>query len=577
MIYQGSLSAYIKRRTLAEPGAVLLWAMLFVAALAIVPPVLFLLKESFIVQRFGSPPRLALENFVRVLRLSGWSLWRVTLVYAAGSSSIAIFLGVSSAWLIVRTNACFRQITIASAYLSLAVPVIIKGVGWILLLGPNTGVVNVWLRNLFALHGSPIALFSLAGMTALEGVFWMPAVLLLSIPIFSAADPALEEAALMCGASLPQSLRRVALPLARPGVLAILFLTFMRSLDSFETPLLIGIPGNLKTFTTTIYETIYRGFLPQYGEASAYAVVLMLLMTAPLAAYYRVVRESKKYATITGRGYRSSRFDLGAWRFAGGLYLLTIPATLLAPLAVLSWASFLPTYRSPPRWSDVFDMSLDNYRYVLTRPLTADGLWNGLVVAALSATAVAAFAFVAAWLVVRRKERVRWLLDALGSLPLVFPGVVLATALMIEFLSVRFIPIYETVWALVLAFAIQFAPYGLRFCHSGILAIDPHLEESACACGANLRVLFRRIVLPLALPSVAAVWIYVFLHSIRDLSIPVMLSGPESQMVSGVILDLWNDGKIPQVGAMSIILAVTVALFGWAFMRVSKRYGAQAL
>jgi iron(III) transport system permease protein len=511
-----------------------------------------------------------------LFQLSSWGLWRTTLLYAVGGSGLAVALGVSSAWLIARTNAWFQRTALFSAYLSLAAPVMIKTIGWILLLGPNTGLLNLWLRGLFGLRESPIQIFTLGGMIAFEGIFWFPVVLILATPILSQINPALEEAAAVAGANPLQRFFRIAVPLAAPGLLAVLFLTMMRALESFEVPLLIGGPGNLQTFTTAIYETINSGFLPRYGDASAYAVTLTVLMAAPLFVYAHIVRQGTRYAVVIGKGYRSTRLDLGKWRVAAGLYLLLPPLALLAPLAILLWASFLPTYATPS-WSDLSRMSLENYRYVLTRPLTVGGFWNGIWVATLSATGVAAFALLAAWTVVRRRERSRWLLDALGSFPLVFPGIVLATALTLEFLTVRAIPIYETVWIMILAFFIQYLPYGMRFGYAGILAIDLQLEESAVASGAKLFTLLRRIVLPLVLPSVAMIWIYVFLHSIRDLAVPVMLAGPNSQLIAGVILDLWNDGSIPQVGALSVLLAVAVTCFGVFLMRLGRGLGPATL
>jgi ABC-type Fe3+ transport system permease subunit len=78
----------------------------------------------------------------------------------------------------------------------------------------------------------------------------------------------------------------------------------------------------------------------------------------------------------------------------------------------------------------------------------------------------------------------------------------------------------------------------------------------------------RRIVLPLTMPAVASIWIYVFLYLIRDLSLPIMLAGPSNRLIALVILDLWNDGKVPQVGALSVLLALTAAALGWMFMRL---------
>ena len=333
---------------------------------------------------------------------------------------------------------------------------------------------------------------------------------------------------------------------------------------------MIGGPGNLQTFTTAIYQTMHRGFLPRYGEASAYAMLLVLAVALPLAGYYRVTRQAQKYATISGKAYRATRIDLGALRLPGSLYLLLMPLALVAPLLILFWASLLPLYEAPSV-ADFAKVSWQNYYEVLSRPATLSGLWNGVVVAALSSTAVTGFTFVLAWMVVRRREPARWLLDILASLPLVFPGIVLGTAVLIEVLQTG-MPIYGTIWIMVLAFLIRFMPYGMRFCYAGIVSVHAHLEECARTCGAGTFTVLCRIVLPLTMPAVASIWIYVFLYSIRDLSLPIMLAGPSNRLIALVILDLWNDGKVPQVGALSVLLALTAAALGWIFMRLTRRY-----
>jgi iron(III) transport system permease protein len=556
-----------------DSGRLLLWGMILATALLVLPPLLYLVTTSLTVQRTGAEPYLGWDNYAYVFRLSGWRLWRTTLIYAGASSGLAILFGVASAWLVARTDAPGRGLAVIAAYLSLAAPVIIKGIGWILLLGPNKGVINEILRGL-GMTGVPIELFSLGGMIMLEAILWIPVVFLLTMPSLSSMDPALEEAASLSGARRGRVLARITLPLASPAILSILLLTFIRALESFEVPLLIGVPGGLQTFTTAIFQTIRRGFVPRYGEASAYAVLLVLAMTIPLLLYYRATRSAQRYATISGKGFRPALIPLGRWRWPAGLFLLLMPLALLAPLAILLWASFLPLYQAPS-WADLGRLTLDNYAEVLSRPLTLDGLRNGLLVSGLSATGVTLFTFLLAWLVVRRRESVRYLLDMLGSLPLVLPGVVLGTALLIEFLTLRFLPIYGTIWIMVIAFLIRFLPYGIRFSQAGISAIGLELEECARTAGAPASRMLRRIVLPLALPSLLAIWIYVFLYSIRDLSLPVLLAGPQNQLIAVVMLDLWNDGKIPQVGALSILLAVTVSLLGWLLMRLGGRSGSR--
>src|SRR5260370_39125601 len=129
----------------------------------------------------------------------------------------------------------------------------------------------------------------------------------------------------MSGARRWRTLLKVTLPLARPSILAVLLLSLIRARESFEVPLLIGIPGGASTVTTALYQTIHSGFIPRYGEASAYAVLLVIAVALPLSWYYRATREGAKFATVTGKGYRPARIDLGPWKYPCALWVLIIP------------------------------------------------------------------------------------------------------------------------------------------------------------------------------------------------------------------------------------------------------------
>ena len=255
-------------------GEAAIWLLLALVVAIVLPPFWFLLRASLTVGT-GAQAQIGLDNFVAVLAHSGSDLWITSISYALGSSALAIALGVSSAWLVARTDAPFRRTAMVAAFLSLAVPVIIKSVGWIMLLGPNSGLVNVLLRSVFGGSEGPIQLYSLGGMIFVEGMLWMPIVFLLTVPVLGAMDPSLEEAAATSGADLRATFRRITLPLMRPSIVAVFLLALIRSLESFEVPLLIGAPGNLHTLTTAIYESMHSGFLPKYGEASAFAVLLL--------------------------------------------------------------------------------------------------------------------------------------------------------------------------------------------------------------------------------------------------------------------------------------------------------------
>ncbi|HEY6256198.1 MAG TPA: hypothetical protein VIY51_10445, partial [Xanthobacteraceae bacterium] len=80
------------------------------------------------------------------------------------------------------------------------------------------------------------------------------------------------------------------------------------------------------------------------------------------------------------------------------------------------------------------------------------------------------------------------------------------------------------------------------------------------------------VVLPLTMPAVLATWIYVFMNAIRDLSTAVLLSGANNAIASVVILDLWNNGEVPQLAALSILLVAGVTVLGVIFMQLATRH-----
>jgi iron(III) transport system permease protein len=554
-----------------DTGAATMWTLILASALVVLPPFFYLLKSSVTVPLPGARSEIGLGNYARVIDISGFDLWGTTVAFAIGTSVLAISLGASIAWLVARTNVAFRQAAFVGAFLSLSAPVIVKGIGWILLLGPNNGLINNWLRAAFGIAGAPIELFSLSGMILVEGLLWAPIAFLLILPPLAAMDPALEEAAAMCGAQRWRIFWTVTLPLARPSLLAVLILSFVRALESFEVPLLIGIPGGVVTVTTALYESIHSGFIPRYGEASAYAVLLVIAVSLPLMAYYRATRQSGAFATVTAKGFRPARIDLGAWKYPCALWVLIIPLSLAVPLLVMGWASLLPFY-ADPSLADLARMTLANYRAMWTRDDILSGIANSLIVGVGSAGIVALASLVMSWIVARRREAVRWAIDAIASLPLVFPGLVLGVAILVEFLDLRIVPVYGTVFILIFAFVVKFMPYGMRFCYSGILSINRDLEDCGQVCGGGLLAVLRRVVLPLASPAVAATAIYVFMTAIRDLSLAILLSGPNNAIVSVVILDLWNNGEVPQLAALSVLIAAGATALGLAFMALSVRH-----
>jgi iron(III) transport system permease protein len=537
-----------------------------ILAYLVLPPLYFTVQSSLAPPRGGTG--LSLRHYVDVLSNPGTlGMLGNTLWFGFGSSIIALVVGTLLAWLVERTNAPFKTLAYLAAFTSLAVPGIIKVIGWILLLGPEAGIINTWLGGVFNI-------FTLPGMILVEGMIWTPVVFLLMVVPFRSMDPSLEESAYMCGANVARTFAHITFKLAIPAVLSVLILTVVRSLESFEIPALVGIPGGVTVLTTEIYFKIKSGLRPDYGAASAYAVILMLLVSVGLYYYSRISQDSRRYSTITGKGFRPRELDLGRARWLAALALLVLPAIVVLPVLALLWASVLPYY-SRPSPEALATVTLANYRGVFENITIVTALKNSVLVAFGAATATMLLTAITAWIVIRTNVAGRWLLDHLASFTLVFPGVVLGVALLQTYLALP-IPIYGTLWILVLAFMTRYVPFGMRYTSPGLLQISRELEESAQLSGAGWWTTFTRIVVPLMMPALFGGWIYVFLLAVKELSVALLLYSPGTSVISVKILDMWENGQITELSAFALAVTAALVVIAMGFQRLSMRYGVRA-
>ena len=541
----------------------------------VVPPVLALARASVMVgERPGRPGTLSLDAYAEILSSPDLArLVGTTVAFAAGSTMVGLILGGTLAWCVERTNAPLRQLTYPAIFVSFAVPGIVRAIGWVFLLGPRTGTINELFRALTGSDGVLLDVFSLPAMILVEGIFWIPLVFLMMSAAFRSMDPSLEEASLTSGAGTWRTIRRVTALVALPSVLAVVILTFIRSVQAFEVPLLLGVPSKAYTLTTEVYLSVNAGIVPEYSYSSAYGILLIAFLVAAIALYGRATRRASDFATITGKAFRPRVLDLGRARWTVSAVILAILVLQFLPIVSIAGASFIPTFGlSGPVWEH---LTLQNYQTVLASPPVILSLTNSFLIGIVSATVVMVVTGVVAWVIVRGRIPAAVLLDQLASLPLVLPGVVLGIAVLVLYIRSP-IPVYGTIWILVIAYVTTYLPYGLRYAHPGILRIHPELEESAQLSGAPLLSILRRIVVPLLMPALVAGWVFVFLISVRELSVAALLYTPRSPVIATTMLDLWRNGNVNQVTAFGTIVALISITFALVAFRVGRRFGIQA-
>lgn len=531
---------------------------LLLAYLALVP-LGYLLWEAFVVDA-----SLSLDNFREAYAAVGLGEMALnSILFALGTTPIAVGIGTVLAYLVVRTNLPGRRAVTVLTLVQLLVPGVLYTISWILLASPRTGAFNRVLGE------GTVDVFGLPGMVLVEGLHLVPIVFLLMAAAFRSVDPALEESALASGARLPSVVRRVTLPLVRPALYASVLIVVVRALEAFETPALLGIPGGVWVFTSRIWRELNR-YPADIGQAGAYAVSLLVVTVAGVFLLSRLTTRRQRFQTVTGRGQRRPRpVDLRGWRapLAVVIWAYLVLAVIL-PVLVLVYTSTQPFY-SPPTWATLSNMSLDNYASVLDDEATLEAVVNTAILAAATASIVLVIGAVGAWLIVRTSIRGRWIVDGLAFAPIAIPGLVLGLALLVVYVRIP-LEIYGTLWILLIAFVTSEMAFGIRFSSPSMHQISDELEESAYTSGASWWQTFRRIILPLLVPGLVACWIYVFVAAARELSSAILLYSPGNEVVSIRIWELYQQGELTELAALGVMMAVVLIALVAIAIRIGR-------
>ncbi len=565
-----STQSFFARFLPRDERGILVLIIAAIFAILVLPPLIFLIKGALTVTQNGET-QISLHRFGQVLSQRGiWMSAFNSFAFALGSALLALVIGGVNAWLVERTDTPFKPLAYLTTIISLGTPYVLYTSAWLLLLA-RSGPINSWYRELTGETDVLINVYGLGGMILIEGLLWSPLVFLLLGSTLRNFNPDLEEAARMSGAGTWQTMRRITFRLSLPSIVALAMLVFIRTVEAFEVPALVGLPGRVHVLTTDIYEMMHRTMPPDVGSASTLSTLLLCVVAVLLWYYGRLTRNAERFATITGKNFRPNKIPLGKYRPLGGaILILNFLCLLILPMLVLVWASLLPFYQTI-RASAFKLLSFKHYIRIFESDRYLSLLGNTLLVAVVTATIVMVITAIAAWLSVRKLPGAR-MVDQLGTVPLVFPGIVLGVGVMQFFLTTP-IGIYGTIWIIVWAFIINYLPYGIRYSYAGMLQVHRELEEAAAISGASPFLAFRRIVFPLLAPSLVAGWLFIFLLSTRVLTLPVLLSGPSSQTMAVAMFDLWSNGQGPELAALGLLWSLAMTAVALIFYFFARRSG----
>jgi iron(III) transport system permease protein len=501
-----------------------------------------------------------------------WHVIGNTLLFSAVTLAVALAVALPMAWIIERTDFPRKSLVFTLLTVALLIPGFSVALGWLFLLSPRIGLINQWLMELLNLQNAPFDVSTLFGMGVVQGLALAPITFIMTAIVFRQMDASLEEAAAVGGAGLVSRMFRVTLPLAWPGILAASIYVFTIGFTAFDVPAVLGYNYRIFTFSTYVfYQVNPTEAVPAYHNVAALSVIMIGLALVMSWWYGVMQRRAPRFAVVTGKAYRPHIVKLGRYKwlaiaFIAGYFIVS----QLMPVLTLAWAAGLP-FLQPISLDAIESLSLDNFSRVPS-DLVHDGIRNTAALMVLVPSVTVVLSLGVSWVVLRSKLRFRAVYDFFAFLPHTVPTIVFSvSAWMIALFVLRdTVPIYGTIWILVLVYVVAYLSYGTRMTNTALIQLHKELEESARVSGATTGGVLRSILIPLMTPAMLYSWMWIALLSYRELTMPVVLATADNQPLSVVVWSLVSGSLYGQASAVALImvgLMVPILILYWTIAR----------
>jgi iron(III) transport system permease protein len=540
-----------------------------VAAVLVLYPVFYLLQAAFDTgdPQARPPTAYGLDNFSGLFQYP--QILLNTLTVSTAAAVMAVMFGFVMAWILARTNVpgrrTFEQLMAVPYYLT----PLLGALAWSMLGAPESGFINQVWRALGG-SGHVIDINTPYGIAWVMALFEGSVAFVMIAAVMKSMDPSLEEASQIMGASRLRTMLRITLPLVIPGVLGAAIFVFAEMLGSFAVALVLGLPNRYYVITTAIYQMVQQ-YPPRIQVAAAMGVSLFAVMFVMLFIYRRVVMAGS-YVTITGKAFRPRVADVGRLRYVLlGVCVLYLLAAVAMPIATLLYASVQKIAVAFPHADN---WTLDNFRMAMSMNAARSALGNSLLLGFGTATIGVVLMGLLAWLIYRSQLPGSGLIEYVVMFPQAVPRLVFAFGMMWAWLVFP-IPIYGTLWLLLIAYLTVFLPLGVRTIAGVMLQIDKSLEECAQMCGASWGFRMRTVTVPLLVPGLIAAWLLLFIASVRELGASILLMGPHSKVITPAIVESWFGTSSELTATLALIQTLVVAAAMIVLVVMTRRIAAQ--
>jgi iron(III) transport system permease protein len=467
-----------------------------------------------------------------------WTALGNTLLLGATSAVVATFAGFVLAFAVTRTSMPGKAFIHVAALLPIISPPFVMALAIVVLFG-RSGLIT---RELLGIRNANV--YGFHSLVLIQALAFTPIAYLNIRGMLQSIDSALEDASASLGGTRWTTFSRVTLPLVTPSILSSALLVFVKSVEDFGNPMLIG--GNYNTLAVEAYSQMVGYFNLRAGALLA-SMMLLPSLTAFLIHRYWVSRKS--YVTVTGKPTAQSV------RLSG---LVVVPLTVLcyalALTVLLFYATvFLVSFTRLPGVDN--SLTVDHYVTVFTAGF--DTLRNSLILAGIATPITAMAGMLIAYLLVRRAFPGSALLRWGTLLSFAAPGTILGIGYVGTFNTPPLL-LTGTATIIIAAMVVKNLQVGIEAGSNQLRQIDRSIEEASAILGASNTRTFVRITLPLLKPALFASLSYAFTRSLTTLSAVIFLVSANWTLITVTILSQVETLKIGVAAAYCTILVAVV-------------------
>ena len=558
-------------KTKSSFGVAQLILFLSIAILVVVVafPVLLILFNAFWVE-----DHFNFDGAIMILQQPAtYQALKNSLIIAAMSTIGSTIVGTFFAWLVTRTDLPHKKFMKAMFLVPFMLPSFIGAMAWKMLLSPNAGFINQFFMQHLGFTGPIFNIYSYLGISLVEVMYLFPFVFIQVCGALERMDPTLEESARISGAGLFTITRKITIPLVLPSILSGALLIMLYSMAHFGTVAVLGIENGIYNIPTLIYERIHQsgGSFDAIRTGTVLATVLVISAALIIWAQRKILG-SGHYQIIGGKSFRPMELKLRGLRMPMMIFcFLYIGFTILLPTVVIFLVGSLKTYGlsfSPE------NLSLDNFKFILFEyAVTRDAIVNSVTLGFTAAIITMFAGVMISYVIVKMKVRGKGILEFLGMLPFSVPGSVIALGVILAWSGQFGVNFYNTVWIILLAYIARYMAFSLKANSAALEQVHDSLVEASRACGATMWQSLKDIVLPLVKPGMLAAFFLIFLPSLRELTVSIMLYAPTTRTIGVAIYTLNEDGETVISAALAAIALIIIVIGQFIINHFSKKAG----